>query len=152
MKRITLLLIASLSLTSSFSQCATHKYVSRADSLFKLQITKENFKSGTVFLTLDTTNMSDIFAPSNYIETTDPSVVIKNFVKFMKSIKVEGNYYNYYELINSPFYDSPLNISYVINTKADSYLIRIWTDKNDISKVQGITVGKYSTKQTRTPW
>jgi hypothetical protein len=117
-----------------------------------LQITKSDFKSGKVFLTLDTTNMSDIFVASTYIETDKPTQVIKNFTRFIKSLKIEGSYYNYYELINSPFYESPLNISYVFNTITASYLVRIWTYKSDTSKIEGITVGRYSEKQTVTPW
>lgn len=147
-----LILIFILQSTQVFSQCETRQYVSRADSLFNLQITKDNFRKGKVFLTLDTINMSDVFAPSTYLETTDPSLIVKNYTRFIKSIRLEGTYYNYYELINSPFYESPLIISYFINTKTSSYFIRIWTDPNDTSKIEGLTVGKYPQKVEKTPW
>jgi hypothetical protein len=152
MKSISLTLILTLIFSFTFAQCLTKKYKGRADSLFNLQITKSDFKSGKVFLTLDTTNMSDISVASTYIETDKPTQVIKNFTRFIKSLKIEGGYYNYYELINSPFYESPLNISYVFNTISASYLVRIWTCKSDTSKIEGITVGRYSEKQTVTPW
>jgi hypothetical protein len=137
---------------NSFGQCATRIHVSRADSLFNLQITKDNFRKGIVFLTLDTINMSDIYAPSNFLETENPELIIKNYKRFMKSLEIEGSYYNYYELFNSPFFDSPLHISYIINTKDASYLVRIWTDKDNTSKIEGITVGKCEQKMERTPW
>jgi len=152
MKTFSITLILTLIFSSTVAQCLTKKYKGRADSLFNLHITKSDFKSGKVFLTLDTTNMSDLSVASTYIETDNPTQVIKNFTRFIKSLKIEGSYYNYYELINSPFYESPLNISYVFNTITASYLVRIWTCKSDISKIEGITVGKYSVKQTVTPW
>lgn len=137
---------------NSFGQSETRIHVSRADSLFNLQITKNNFRKGKVFLTLDTTNMSDLNVASTFLETDKPDIIIKNYKRFIKTLKIEGSYYNYYELLNSPFYESPLIISYIINTKDASYLIRIWTDKDDTSKIEGITVGKYAQKMERTPW
>jgi hypothetical protein len=86
------------------------------------------------------------------LETENPELIIKNYKRFMKSLEIEGSYYNYYELFNSPFFDSPLHISYIINTKDASYLVRIWTDKDNTSKIEGITVGKYDQKMERTPW
>ena len=103
-------------------------------------------------MTLDTTNMSDLNVASTFLETDNPDIIIKNYKRFMKTLKIEGSYYNYYELLNSPFYESPLIISYIINTKDASYLVRIWTDKDDTSKIEGITVGKYAQKMERTPW
>jgi hypothetical protein len=143
------LLICSV---DSFGQCPTKIHIKRAESLFNLQITKDNFRKGKVFLTLDTTNMSDLFTPSTFLETENPDLIIKNFKQFIKSLKIEGSYYNYYEIFNSPFYDSPLNISYIFNTEDASYLVKIWTDKDNISMIEGITVGKYENKLERTPW
>ena len=138
---LTLILLSAIQVKSQ-----PFHHEARALKLFKNQLEKSDFKTGKVFITLDTIDMSDIFQPSTYIETEDPSKIIKMYSKFMKSIKIVGPYWNYHELVNSPFFESPLNISYIMDTQTSTYLVRIWTDKNDISKIEGITVGKYSTK------
>lgn len=138
---LTLILLSAIEVKSQ-----PFHHEDRALKLFKNQLQKSDFKTGKVFITLDTIDMSDIFQPSTYVETEDPSKIIKMYSKFMKSIKVVGSYWNYHETVNSPFFDSPLNISYIMDTKSSTYLVSIWTDKNDICKIEGITIGKYSTK------
>jgi hypothetical protein len=140
---IKILVILTVS-TSVSAQ--SQKAIGLADSVFSLKITESNFKSGTVFITLDTVDMSNLFAESTFIETTNPKKVILNFQNFIKGQKLEGGMHNYLELINSPFYESPLIIAFSFNTDRATYQIKIWTDPKDTSKIEGIQIGKCSSK------
>ncbi|MBU3714671.1 MAG: hypothetical protein FGM46_06955 [Ferruginibacter sp.] len=131
----------------NYAQSNTHEF--RVKNLLNYKIKKSDFREGQVFLTLDTIDCNDLFAESNFIQTNNPDTVINCFIGFMKSIKLEGSYYHYSELINSPFFESPLIINFFVNTESHSYNIRIWTDKGHTDKIEGITVAKHITKFAR---
>ena len=133
-------------LNSGLHAQSTRKYEYRVQKLFNLELSAADFRKGKVFLTLDTINAQDPNIPSNYIQTYNPDTLVKCFKGFMKSIKIDGNYYHYYELFNSPFYESPLHLSYFINTDVATYHVEIWTDKDDTEKIEGLTVSKMNTK------
>jgi hypothetical protein len=124
-----------------FSQTQSNEY--RVKKIFNLQINDSDFKKGTVFLTLDTTNAEDLFAPSNFIEVNCPDTIIQCFNGFMQSICPDGTYYHYRELINSPFYQSALILGFFVNTADATYVFQIWTDKDNTDKIEGLTVAKH---------
>lgn len=130
-----------------FSQ--NHSNEDRVKKIFHLQINDSDFKKGTVFLTLDTIDAMDINAYSNFIEVNRPDTIIQCFKGFMQSICPEGSYYHYGELINSPFYQSALILSFFVNTENATYGFKVWTDKDNTDKIEGLTVAKYQKIEKR---
>lgn len=149
--------LAYLSLTAlANAQCVTHKYVGLANKVFTGNLTTDDFKpaalTGNLFLTIDTTQDGDYSTPASYITFTNANELINYFSSFMKSIKVEGNYFNYYEMVNNSLFNSPLHQSFLVNSANNTYLIDIWNNPNDITKIQGLTVVRYDYKLQRTPY
>ena len=124
-----------------FSQSINNRY--RVEKIYNLEINDSDFKKGTVFLTLDTIDAMNLNIPSNFIEVECPDTIIQCFKGFMKSIKPEGSYYHYRELINSPFYQSALILCFFVNTADATYAFQVWTDKDNTDKIEGLTVAKH---------
>jgi hypothetical protein len=149
---IMLCVTTSIMITETQAQCLTRKHIDLANKVFALRIKPSDFQEGNVFLTLDTINSNDINAPTDYTIHKSPKPLLKKFLGFMKSRNWDGGFYNYYELFNSPFYDSPLHQSFLVNDESHTYKIDIWNSKSDTSKIEGITVGKYPVKLEKTPY
>lgn len=153
MKKVFLTIILVVNFTMIFySQCKTQTYILLAESVFNKQIREFDFSKETLFLTIDTINSSDFFADRTYVEYTDSKKLIKHFYETIGQIKVEGDFFNYYELINNPVYPSPLHQSYLINTATNTYKVDIWNNHNNIFKIDGLTIVKLKVKYERTPY
>lgn len=152
---ITAVLLSLVALTAT-AQCLTHKYVSIADKVFSGNLTSADFMpsdlTGEFFLTIDTTKDGDFATPASYTTFKNPSELIKSYKEFMSSIKVEGDYFNYYEMINNSLFNSPLHQSFLINDENSTYLVDIWNNPNDVTKIQGLTIARYDYKLDKTPY
>ena len=150
-KQIFLAAILSLSVLTATAQCLTRNYVSIANTVFSGKLETSDF-AGNLFITIDTVNSETVAVPSEYTEFSDPAQLIKTFNQAMASIKIDGNYFNYYEHYSNSLYNSPLHQSFLVNNDNYTYRIDIWNNPEDITKIEGLTIVRYSEKLDRTPY
>lgn len=126
---------------SSYSQCLTSKYINIANKVFEGNLKSNDF-DGNLFLTIDTVNAESPNVPSVYFECDKSSELIEIFNQAMISIKVEGIFFNYYEMFNNSLYNSPLHQGYLVNNSKQTYKIDIWNNTNNITKIEGLSIIK----------
>jgi len=143
MKSLSILITVLILSNFSFSQTTNLDFAKR---IFESEIKNSDFKSGQIFLTLDTVNAGDVNAPSTYVKAENPAEIIKMFKSFMKSVNFKTGMFGYGELINSPFYESSVHIMFFVNSDSNTYRVDLWTAKEDTSKLEGLTVCKYAYK------
>jgi hypothetical protein len=141
-------LVLTLIVFRSSSQCLTRKHIDIANKVFEGNLKTSDFE-GNLFLTVDTVNSELATFPSDYYEFSDPADLIKTFNKVMKSIKIEGTFFNYYESFNNSLYNSPLHQSFLVNSAKHTYVIDICNYPNDITKIEGLTIVKLNDKKDR---
>lgn len=142
-----------LSLVTSFTnaQCFTRQYINIAEKVFSEQLTDSDF-TGNLFITIDTANSIDLRVPSLYFECAEASELITIFKNTMSKIKVDGNFFNYYEHFNNTLYNAPLHQSYLINDSSYTYKIDIWNNPEDVTKIEGLTLIRLNQKLQKTPY
>lgn len=150
MKKLIFTLIAVTIYISTFGQCETRKYISIAQKVFDHRLSSSDFSNGVLFLTIDTLDASNPNQNSEYREYTSSKIVLKDFYQIFDLLKKEGSFFNYYEFINYSVYPSPLHQSFLVNTKTDTYKIDIWNNKDNIFKIDGLTIQKLEKKVERT--
>jgi hypothetical protein len=126
---------------SSYSQCLTRKHINIANKVFEDKLKSNDFE-GNLFLTIDTVNAGSLSVPSEYSEFSESSELTKSFYKAMNSINVVGRFFNYYESFNNRLYNSPLHQSFLVNNSKNTYLVDIWNNPNNITKIEGLTIRK----------
>lgn len=136
-KKILLIAFLTFFVQISIGQTSHQAFINK---VFLLQLKPADFAKGLVFLTLDTL---DVSSPSTYLESSRPKAIIKEFKRFVKSTKFITGVFRGIDLINSPFFKSPLHIYFFVNTEKNTFRFELWTDKNDMSKLEGISVFKY---------
>lgn len=153
MKKIIFTLIVIVAFAQiTIAQCETHFYLNIAQSVFNHQIKPSDFPNGRLFLTIDTVDASNPNVKSECIDYYKPADLIKKFYKVFNHIKIEGSFYNYYEFINFSVFPSPLHQSFLINTVNNTFMIDIWNNKDDVLKIDGLTIVKLDSKRSRTPY
>jgi hypothetical protein len=150
MKKLIFTLIAVTIYISTFGQCETRKYISIAQKVFEHQLSSSDFSNEVLFLTIDTIDALNPNQNSEYREYTSSKIVLKEFYQIFDLLKKEGSFFNYYEFINYSVYPSPLHQSFLVNTRTDTYKIDIWNNKDNISKIDGLTIQKLEKKVERT--
>ena len=150
MKKLIFTLIAVTIYISTFGQCETRKYISSAQKIFDHKLSSSDFSNEILFLTIDTIDASNPNQNSEYREYTSSKIVLKDFYQIFDLLKKEGSFFNYYEFINYSLYPSPLHQSFLVNTKTDTYKIDIWNNKDNIFKIDGLTIQKLEKKVERT--
>ncbi len=133
-------------------QCKTRIHIDLAKKVFNGQLTKSDFSKDNLFITIDTINSTDFNGFVVYSEQKDPEEIIKMFYNVMNNINLEGSFFNYYELIDCVFYPSPLHQSYLVNNAEVTFKVDIWNNKDDIAKIDGLTIQKYTIKFPPTPY
>jgi len=129
------------------AQCETRDYFSIAQKVANLQLERTDFAdSFSYFLAFTIFDATDQLTASDYYEYNDPDSLKNTFYHFMKSQKWDGYFFNYYELIDNPFFSSKLHQSFLINDSTDTYMIDIWHNKLDFIKINGFTVVKLPKK------
>jgi hypothetical protein len=149
-KLILIFILAVITTFSTFGQCETRKYISIAQKVFDHRLSSSDFSNEILFLTIDTIDASNPNQNSEYREYTSSKIVLKEFYQIFDLLKKEGSFFNYYELINYSVYPSPLHQSFLVNTKTDTYKIDIWNNKDNIFKIDGLTIQKLEKKVERT--
>jgi len=139
--KIILGLILVLTVFKSSSQCLTRKHIDIANKVFSGKLKNADFE-GKLFLTIDTVSAESPNVPSVYFEFDKSSELIEIFNQAMTSINVEGNFFNYYEMLNSSLYNSPLHQSYLVNNSKQTYKIDIWNNTTNITKIEGLSIIK----------
>jgi hypothetical protein len=152
MRKFILSLISSLITIVGFGQCETRDYINIAHKVFNHKLSSSDISTGVLFLTIDTVDATNINSKSLYIEYDSARDLVINFYKVFDAIKKDGNFFNYYEFINYSVYPSPLHQSFLINSDIITYKIDIWNNKDDISKIDGLTIQKLQSKVERTPY
>jgi len=147
-KQILITAILALTVLTTNAQCLTREYISIANKVFTGNLKDSDF-AGTLFVTIDTTNSESLAVASNYFECKTPAEAIKIFTRTMASIKVDGNFFNYYEQINNSFYRVRLHQSFLMNTANYTYKVDIWNNAQDITKIEGLTIMRYNEKLER---
>lgn len=150
MKKLIFTLIAVTIYISTFGQCETRKYISIAQKVFDHQLSSSDFSNEVLFLTVDTIDALNPNQNSEYKEYTSSKIILKEFYQIFDLLKKEGSFFNYYEFINYSVYPSPLHQSFLVNTRTDTYKIDIWNNKDNISKIDGLTIQKLEKKVERT--
>ena len=145
MKKLIFTLIAITIVLAAIGQCESRKYISTAQKVFDHKLSSSDLSNGVLFLTIDTIDAS---TPGNseYREYTSSKNMIAEFYHTFDFIKKEGNFFNYYEFINYSVYPSPLHQSFLMNNKTDTYKIDIWNNKENIFKIDGLTIQKLEQK------
>jgi len=133
------------------AQCETRIYIELAQKVFNRHLKSSDFSNETLFITIDTAGFNNIDAIL-YAEQKNPEDIILMFYKTMDSIKIESTFFNYYELINCGIYPSPLHQSFLVNNFEVTFKIDIWNNKDDITKIDGLTIQKYTVKYPPTPY
>jgi hypothetical protein len=146
-KILLVIVLAFFNLVTS-AQCLTRKHIDIANKVFEGNLKTSDFE-GNLFLTVDTVNSELATVPSEYYEFNDPADLIKTFNKVMKSIRIEGTFFNYYESFNNSLYNSPLHQSFLVNSAKHTYVIDICNYPNDITKIEGLTIVKLNDKKDR---
>lgn len=141
----TLLLVGS----SSYCQNNRFEFAGLAENFFSGKLCSADFKDSTVFLTLDTVNMFDLFAETNFLETDKPNQIIREFKKFMASFKHDNVVYHYGEILKSPFRDGRNFLYGFIDADTNTYRLSLWMDKKNPCLVEGMVVNKYPNKIER---
>jgi hypothetical protein len=149
-KLILIFILAVITTFSTFGQCETRKYISSAQKIFDHKLSSSDFSNEILFLTIDTIDASNPNQNSEYREYTSSKIVLKDFYQIFDLLKKEGSFFNYYEFINYSLYPSPLHQSFLVNTKTDTYKIDIWNNKDNIFKIDGLTIQKLEKKVERT--
>lgn len=149
--KIFLAAILSLSVLTSTAQCLTRNHVDIANTVFSGNLKPADF-AGNVFITIDTVNSERVETASEYTEFSEPAQLIKSFNSAMKSIGIEGNYFNYYEHFNNSLYNSPLHQSFLVNNSKYTYRIDIWNNPEDVTKIEGLTIVRYNEQIERTSY
>lgn len=147
--QIFLGLILAFTSITSYSQCLTRKHINIANKVFEGKLKAKDFE-GKLFLTIDTVNSESLNVSSLYFEFDKSSELIKEFNKAMVSINAEGSFFNYYEMFNNSLYNSPLHQTFQVNNSKCTYVIDIWNNPKNITKIEGLTIRKLSEKQERT--
>jgi hypothetical protein len=142
-------LVLTLTVFRSSSQCLTSKYINIANKVFEGKLTAKDFE-GKLFLTIDTVNAESLNVPSLYYEFIESSELIELFNQAMVSINIKGSFFNYYESFNNSLYNSPLHQSFLVNSSKYTYLIHIWNNPKNITKIEGLTISKLNEQQERT--
>jgi hypothetical protein len=140
--------ILTLTVLTAQAQCLTRTYVNIADDVFSGNLKTSDF-AGNLFITVDTVNSELATVPSEYYEFSDPSDLIETFNKVMASIEIDSTFFNYYESFNNSLYNSPLHQSFLVNSSKYTYLIDIWNNSNDVTKIEGLTIVKLNDKKDR---
>lgn len=149
--KIFLAVILSLSVLTASAQCLTRTYIDIANTVFSGNL-QESDLSGNLFITVDTVNSESLKVASEYTEFSEPASLIKEFNQVMAGIKVDGNFFNYYEHFNNSLYNSPLHQSFLVNTINSTYRIDIWNNPADVTKIEGLTIVKYGEQIERTQY
>lgn len=151
MKKIFLAAILTLTVLSVSAQCLTRTYIDIANTVFSGNL-QESDLSGNLFTTVDTVNSESLKVASEYTEFSEPADLIKEFNQAMSAIKIDGNFFNYYEHFDNSLYNSPLHQSFLVNTLTSTYRIDIWNNPADITKIEGLTIIKYGEQIKRTQY
>lgn len=118
----TLFLFSCLILSISLNaQCLTRNYIHIADRVFTCNLSLSDFEGN--FISIDTVNSGKLDIPSTYIECKNAKDVIQNWTQITKSVNSIGSYFNYYEMINNTLYNSPLHLSFLINSMEYTYRV-----------------------------
>jgi hypothetical protein len=139
--RTNIILGLVLIVFSSYSQCLTSKHINIANKVFEGKLKANDF-DGNLFITIDTVNAESPNVPSLYFEFDKSSELIEIFNQTMVSINVDGSFFNYYEMFNNSLYNSPLHLRFLVNNSKYTYVIDIWNNPNNITKIEGLTIRK----------
>ncbi len=145
---IILGLVFTLTVFRSSAQCLTRTYINLANKVFTGNLESKDFE-GNLFLTIDTVNAESPNVPSLYFEFDKSSELIEIFNQSMISINVDGSFFNYYEMFNNSLYNSPLHLSFLVNNSKYTYVIDIWNNPNNITKIEGLTICKSNNQVER---
>lgn len=146
MKKLIFTLIAITIVLAAIGQCETRKYISIAKKVFDHKLSSSDLSNEILFLTIDTIDASNPTQNSEYREYTSSKIVLKDFYQIFDLLKKEGSFFNYYEFINYSLYPSPLHQGFLVNTKTETYKIDIWNNKDNIFKIDGLTIQKLEQK------
>ena len=149
MKKLIFTLIAITIVLAAIGQCETRKYISIAKKVFDHKLSSSDLSNENLFLTIDTVDALNPNQNSEYKEYTSSKNMIAEFYYTFDFLKKTGNFFNYYELINYSVYPSPLHQSFLMNTKTDTYKIDIWNNKENIFKIDGLTIQKIRAKNKK---
>jgi hypothetical protein len=131
---------------STFGQCETRKYISISQKIFDHTLSSSDFSNEILFLTVDTVDALNPNQNSEYKEYTSSKTILKDFYQIFDFLKKEGSFFNYYEFINYSVYPSPLHQSFLMNIRTDTYKIDIWNNKDNVFKIDGLTIQKLEKK------
>lgn len=142
-------LVLTLNVFRSSSQCITRKHIDIANKVFEGKLKAKDFE-GKLFLTIDIVNSESLNVPSHCYEFIESYELIDLFNQAMISINAEGSFFNYYELFNNSLYNSPLHQSFLVNNSKYTYMIDIWNNPKNITKIEGLTIRKLNEQQVLT--
>jgi hypothetical protein len=140
--------LLTLTMLTAQAQCLTRNHIDIANKVFEGNLKTSDF-AGNLFITVDTVNSELATVPSEYYEFSDPADLIKTFNRVMKSLKIEGSFFNYYESFNNSLYNSPLHQSFLVNSANYTYVIDICNYPDDVTKIRGLTIAKLNDKLDR---
>jgi len=119
-------------------------YFHFAKNIFYKNLSPFDFVDSTSSLILDTFNI--VGNPAEIKEYNDPTLLIEDLYKIMDIVNKEEFFYDYEEFINDSFFQRPLHVRFYVNSKTNTFCVNVWVSKEDISKIESVSILKHETK------